>query len=805
MTPITAPSAPSHGQSPDAVISRRMICECPEHTRTTDTRRSCSGQSFTAEGLGHRRLKVLHVSTVHQPYDTRIFRKEVLSLAQSGYEVALAVNVEENEIKDGVRFIPLGKYGGARWRRMSRNLRAVRSMLARGVDIVHFHDPELLITVIPALLAGRRIIYDIHEYYFDRIVDSEWIWHPVRSAVAKLYVTLERILVPHFAGLVVVTEKMEQEYRQRFPGLPVALVQNFPSISDSDKAQARNQSRPLSEDYVVHLGGASRAKCFDVMVAAAERLRADGVNAAIINLGPVDLSTFSRAERRNLLERAEAADVRLLGVAEYSEMLRWVAHARVGYMLRRDLPDARFALSTKLFEYFAMGIPVVATSEGLPGQLVNKYKAGIVVPPTDAEAHAAALSRLLTDDAFAFTVAEASSKAGQYFRFDAERERLLQLYDTIARLAWRDPESYRDSDDRRKGSESEKTNGKGVILRILSPFAGTRNGSPILDNTRRMARIADRFTYYRRVGRGALGLIPLAAMLRSHFTWLLPQAPNPAFIAIEFTNYCNLRCSYCTSPLGLRTRGFMSAEAFERLLQQIQELRIPRVRIVGNGESTLHPQFSSMVKALAKSCRYVQVVTNGSHLTEPICDAILSAPVRLLEISADSDNKAGYERSRIGSKFEELIENLVRLREIRERTAAPTLINVRAMLRPSEVPRREHILQFWQQYADTVYCQYVHDYTKGNEPDVFAHRHDQGLIPRCTFLSKGMIVHWNGKVPICELSQRQTGMADGLIVGDVFSSTLAEIWRSQTFEEYRRGHRERRAELTLICRGCIGY
>jgi MoaA/NifB/PqqE/SkfB family radical SAM enzyme len=103
-----------------------------------------------------------------------------------------------------------------------------------------------------------------------------------------------------------------------------------------------------------------------------------------------------------------------------------------------------------------------------------------------------------------------------------------------------------------------------------------------------------------------------------------------------------------------------------------------------------------------------------------------------------------------------------------------------------------------------VIPQYLHDYTKGAYADVFTHQQSGGQIPRCSIPSKAMIVHWNGTVPLCELSQRQTGMPYGLIVGDVHTSTLREIWNSPVFRQYREGHRKRDGSLTPICRGCVG-
>ena len=340
---------------------------------------------------------------------------------------------------------------------------------------------------------------------------------------------------------------------------------------------------------------------------------------------------------------------------------------------------------------------------------------------------------------------------------------------------------------------------------MLSVFVGKHQGVPVLDNTRRVARIADRIPYYARVICGAVGRIPVSTMLRSHFPFALPDGDGPAHLTIEFTNYCNLACPYCTSPLGIRRRGMMDQLTFAILLNQIREFGLPRVRVVGNGEATLHPRFCEMIRALAGSCRYLNLVTNGQCLDERMARTILEAPVRLLEISADSDSKQEYERSRVRGNFECLLANLKMLQKLKRELQSPTLINVRAMIRPSEYSREPGIIRFWARHADVAMPQYLHDYTRGNDADVFMHdQKRKGTIPRCSLPTKAMIVHWNGRVPICEMSQQQTGIPEGVIAGDIHEQSLREIWNSALFVQYRAGHRNRKPELTPICSGCLG-
>ncbi len=379
----------------------------------------------------HRPVPVLHVTTSSQPHDIRIFYKEAMPLSRQGYGVDIAAPIAEQACSGGVKLIPLGAPGGSRSRRIMRNLRAAWIMLRGGYDVIHVHSPELFVTAALPRFFGKRIIYDIHEFYYERIKESIWIWPPLRTAMAVTYALLERMLLPHFSGLVVVTEEMREQYARYEPRTPVVLVRNYTYISEEARYQALHAGPPITQPYIVHTGGASRLHAFDVMVAVAEQLRENGIQDQIVNIGPIDLSGFSRNEQGRLLERAKRAGIILTGILPYPELLQWIAHARIGYLLRMEEENAARALPTKLFEYFAFGLPVVVYRLRKTVELMHNCEAGLLVGPANVPEHVAAIGRILSDDDLASKMSAASQVQAQSYRFEPELQRLLNLYATI--------------------------------------------------------------------------------------------------------------------------------------------------------------------------------------------------------------------------------------------------------------------------------------------------------------------------------------------------------------------------------------
>lgn len=92
--------------------------------------------------------------------------------------------------------------------------------------------------------------------------------------------------------------------------------------------------------------------------------------------------------------------------------------------------------------------------------------------------------------------------------------------------------------------------GKALKMRNpLSPVQRTAGQAATLDNTRRVARIADRLPYYETIVCSAAGRIPPSTMVRSHVPFLFPDAPKPAHLTLEFTNSSNLQDSQRTATL----------------------------------------------------------------------------------------------------------------------------------------------------------------------------------------------------------------------------------------------------------------
>ena len=88
--------------------------------------------------------KVCHLTSVHPPFDIRIFHKECKTLSQAGYQVVLIAPHDEEEELDGVRIWAIPKTKSRLERMTKIQWKLYKEALKQDVDIFHFHDLELL-------------------------------------------------------------------------------------------------------------------------------------------------------------------------------------------------------------------------------------------------------------------------------------------------------------------------------------------------------------------------------------------------------------------------------------------------------------------------------------------------------------------------------------------------------------------------------------------------------------------------------------------------------------------------------------
>jgi glycosyltransferase involved in cell wall biosynthesis len=336
--------------------------------------------------------RVVHLSTVHRPRDVRIFHKEARAAAAAGARAWV-----------GAPRSPL-----PRARRPAAGWRLARTARRRSADLYHVHDPELLpMAIWLAHATGRPVVYDAHEYLGETARTKRWLPAPLRLPVALVAERAERAAARRLAAVVTANEDLAA----RFAAAGARAV----SVANSPWSSAFPQPAPPPDAPVaLYVGGLGPLRGLEVMRAAFGMVEVPG--ARLVLAGPGDPG--------ELPPGAES-----LGPVDHGRVPALLAAARVAWIPLQRHGNYDRAVPTKLVEAMAAGRPVVASDLGRMGALVREAGCGLLVPPGDAAAHAAALGRLLSDRDDAARMGAAGRRAFVAgLGFEAQARALTSLY-----------------------------------------------------------------------------------------------------------------------------------------------------------------------------------------------------------------------------------------------------------------------------------------------------------------------------------------------------------------------------------------
>ena len=344
-----------------------------------------------ASGASLAGRRIVHLTTVHRPRDVRIFHKEARAAAAAGARAWVGAPAE-----------PV-----ARARRLAAGWRLAREARRRDADLYHVHDPELLPVALWLGRGGRPVVYDAHEYLGQTVRTKRWLPRALRLPVALAAERAERAAARRLAAVVTANEDLAA----RFAAAGARAV----SVANSPWSAAFPAPAALPESPVaLYVGGLGPLRGLEVMRAAFPLVGVPG--ARLVLAGP--------GEAGDLPPGAES-----VGPVNHSRVPALLAAARVAWVPLQRHGNYDRAVPTKLVEAMAAGRPVVASDLGRMGAVVREAGCGLVVPPDDPGAHAAALERLLSDGGDAARMGAAGREAFLAgLGFEAQARALTSLY-----------------------------------------------------------------------------------------------------------------------------------------------------------------------------------------------------------------------------------------------------------------------------------------------------------------------------------------------------------------------------------------
>ena len=366
--------------------------------------------------LAPEKPRVLLISPAHPPTDPRIVLKIAPALARHYNVVCLLPTVQFSHYQPlflRLLFVhPVILWHIARFR----------------PTILHLFMPELLPIGLLCRLFGIRVVYDVQENLrlkFDRKPRNN---HPVFQWFFGLFEQTARRFCYHIFT--------ETSYLDTYTDLrlPFAVVHNFPDVNRHNLVAIANQYPTATglwkHPAFAYLGVVSIDRGLSVMVRAMALLKPRHPSAVLHLIGRChfDQNDLEALPEFSLVKN----NLIFYGHLPHTEALPIVARCRAGLALLQPVGDYPHSYPTKLFEYMALGLPVVVSDFPLYRTVVESAGCGLCVNPDDDHAIADALTKLTAYSDEATRMGQAGKRAvSDSYTWAAESEKLINLYQKI--------------------------------------------------------------------------------------------------------------------------------------------------------------------------------------------------------------------------------------------------------------------------------------------------------------------------------------------------------------------------------------
>lgn len=355
--------------------------------------------------MSNKCIKVCHVSSVHVRTDTRVAVRECGSLARNGYNVTLVIE-GENEDKNGIHFVGVGKQPESRLKRMIKFApKTYRTAKTIDADIFHFHDPEMIPYALKLKKDGKKVVYDIHENIAATIIDKDWVPSLIRKPLAYFFDLYEQKQVKKFDGIIVVTKGLAQKYKKNAQRIEV--VNNYPDLTDIE-----HHSTPFEmRERIIGYAGNMSALYGEKVIYEAMK----GIDATLILAGGY--------------AKEETGNIKVRGRIDRAQVNALYGKSRLGFVLYQPAGNNNESQPAKMFEYMAAGLPIVASNFPLWKEIIEKNKCGICVNPGSSDEVRDAINYLLDNPSEAQEMGERGYKiVSETMNWSNEFKKIEKLY-----------------------------------------------------------------------------------------------------------------------------------------------------------------------------------------------------------------------------------------------------------------------------------------------------------------------------------------------------------------------------------------
>lgn len=363
---------------------------------------------------------IVHVTSVHQRFDIRIYRKQVTSLSKFYNSGLIVADGLGNQILNNINIYDVGR-SISRTKRMFTTTRYIYDKaLQINADIYHLHDPELLPVALKLKKQGKIVIFDAHEDFPKQVLTKPYL-HPILAKIISVFMkSYEEYVCSKLDAIVTATPTICNKFSQF--SKKVIDINNYPLLGEltpleKDWSQIKNE--------IAYVGGITKIRGIEQVVDAFSLLK---TNTKLNLVGTCN----EKATINLIIQKNGWESINELGQLNREQVREILQKSVAGLVTFLPVPNHIDAQPNKMFEYMSAGIPVIGSNYPLWKSIIEGNNCGICVDPEHPQEIANAIDRLVNDKTLAEQMGKNGIKAvNEKYNWSIEETKLFQLYEEL--------------------------------------------------------------------------------------------------------------------------------------------------------------------------------------------------------------------------------------------------------------------------------------------------------------------------------------------------------------------------------------
>lgn len=326
-------------------------------------------------------FKIAVVASVGPADDHRYFYKEIGALTRAGWSVNFFCRDNPPDVFDNLTCTVLPK-SVRRLTRLTGGLNLLKKILSWKPDAVQICSVEFLpLAIIVAQFTKVRVFYDCREDMPTSLLEHKTeIPTFFRYILSKSTLFMEYWGAKIFSGISVSDHWLEKKYNKWGAG-NCFLFPNFPRLEDFNGGQGEKNDAPKKADFCI-LGSMSRRTGVVEFVEALSILRRDtGWNGTARLVGDPGREL---ALELSAMAREAGIQLEIVGRVPYKRVPEELSACKVGVIPLKDMRKFHRNPATKMFEYAAAGLYIVATDLPPQRRYLENVAFAVLVKPDSA-------------------------------------------------------------------------------------------------------------------------------------------------------------------------------------------------------------------------------------------------------------------------------------------------------------------------------------------------------------------------------------------------------------------------------------